>query len=166
MLEPHIDNLTSSGRVNIWVTRDLAIKSLKPIVLDISDIVVKSCNIAKVDNADVRENLQYTCDYGKDNESYVVKIKETKYPLTNVSVVLEFESKLTDTLQGFYRGGFYMEDTKSDSWFVSTQFSPIDCRRAFPSFDRPYFKSTFKISMIRPTDKETSLSNMPIETIE
>lgn len=152
--------------MNIWITRDHSIKSLKPIIIDITDITVKSCSVSKVDRADVRENLEYTCDYGKDNESYVIKFKETKYLLTNVSVVLEFESKLTDTLQGFYRGGFYNDDTKSDSWFVSTQFSPIDCRRAFPSFDRPYFKSTFKISMIRPSDKKTSMSNMPLESSE
>ena len=148
------------------MTRDHSIKELKPIILDISDIIVKSCNVAKVDREDVRENLEYTCDYGKNNQSYVIKLKDTKYKLTNVTVELEFESKLTDTLQGFYRGGFYNEDTKSDSWFVSTQFSPIDCRRAFPSLDRPYAKATFKISIIRPIDKKTSLSNMPVESTE
>lgn len=166
MLEPHIENFTSNGRVNIWITRDHSIKGLKPIILDISDITVKTCTVAKVDRADVRENLEYTCEYGKDDESYVIKLKDTKYPLTNVSVLLDFESKLTDTLQGFYRGSFYNEETRSDSWFFSTQFSPIDCRRAFPSLDRPYAKATFKISMIRPTEKMTSMSNMPIETTE
>ena len=69
-----------------------------------------------------------------------------------------FESKLTSTLQGFYKGSFYDEETKADSTFVSTQFSPIDCRRAFPSFDRPMFKATFKISLIRSTDKNIFMS--------
>lgn len=166
MLEPHIENSTSSGRVNVWITRDHNVKSLKPIVLDISEISISSCSVSKVDQVDVRETLDFSCDYGKDNESYVIKIKETKYPLTNVSVTLEFVSKLTDTLQGFYRGSFYNEETKGDNWFVSTQFSPIDCRRAFPSFDKPMFKSTFKISLIRPTDKKTFMSNMPVESTE
>lgn len=166
MLEPHIENSTSSGRVNIYITRDHSVTSLKPIVLDISEISISSCNVLKDDSVDVRETLDFTCDYGKDNESYVIKIKETKYPLTNVTVTLDFISKLTDTLQGFYRGSFYNEETKNDSWFVSTQFSPIDCRRAFPSFDRPMFKATFKISMIRPIDKQTFMSNMPVESTE
>lgn len=130
------------------------------------DIDVTSCNVFKADRTDVNENLEYTCAYGKNNESYVIQLKEPKYSLTNVSVTLEFTSKLTDTLQGFYRGGFYNEDTKSESWFVSTQFSPIDCRRAFPSFDRPMFKATFKISLVRPTDKKTFMSNMPVESTE
>lgn len=130
------------------------------------EIAVKSCSVFKVDSNDVHESLDYTCDYGKKNESYVITIKDTKYDLTNVSVTLEFVSKLTDTLQGFYKGSFFNEDTKSDSWFVSTQFSPIDCRRAFPSMDRPDMKATFKTSVIRPVNKLTFMSNMPVESTE
>lgn len=166
MLEPHIENATSTGRVVIWVTRDHNIKDLKPIVLDVTDIAISSCSAYKVDRVDLHEDLDYTCEYGKDNESYVVTLKEPKHRLTNVSVTLEFVSKLTDTLQGFYRGSFFNEETKSDSSFVSTQFSPIDCRRAFPSVDRPYAKATFKISLTRPLDKKTFMSNMPVESTE
>lgn len=152
--------------MNVWVTRDHDVKELKPIILDITDISISSCRVTKVDRTDLEEELDATCDYGKNNESYVVKIKEPKHKLTNVSIELTFESRLTSTLQGFYRSSFHDEDTKSDSWFVSTQFSPIDCRRAFPSFDRPMFKSTFKISLIRPLDKKTFMSNMPVESTE
>lgn len=146
--------------------RDHNVKGLKPIILDITEISVSSCSAIKVDRSDVQETLEFTCDYGKNNESYEINIKPTKYPLTNVSITLEFVSKLTSTLQGFYKGSFYNEDTKSDTSFVSTQFSPIDCRRAFPSFDRPMFKATFKISLIRSTDKKTFMSNMPVESSE
>lgn len=135
-------------------------------MIDITDITITGCNVDKVDRNDVHENLAFNCEYGKNNESYVIKLKEPKYRLTNVSVTLHFVSKLTDTLQGFYRGSFYNDETKEDSWFVSTQFSPIDCRRAFPSFDRPYAKATFKVSVIRPTDKKTFMSNMPVESTE
>lgn len=152
--------------MNIWLTRNYDVKELKPIVLDITEITVRSCSVYKVDSSDVHEALDYSCDYGKKNESYVITIKGTKYQLTNVSVTLEFVSKLTDTLQGFYKGSFFNEDSKSDSWFVSTQFSPIDCRRAFPSIDRPYAKATFKTSVIRPVDKKTFMSNMPVESTE
>lgn len=166
LLDPHIESSTSSGRVNIWLTRDHDIKELKPIVLDISEITVTGCSIYKVDRTDMHETLDYTCEYGKDNESYVITMKDTKYRLTNVSLTLEFTSKLTSTLQGFYRSSFFNDETKSDSWFVSTQFSPIDCRRAFPSVDRPYAKATFKISLIRPLEKNTFMSNMPVESTE
>jgi len=166
LLEPHIENHTSTGWVNIWITRDLDIKKLKPIVLDINEITISSCDVYKVDRQDVEEKLEYSCEYGRNNDSYVITLQETKYPLTNVSVQLNFVSQLTNTLQGFYRGSFFNENTKTDDWFVSTQFSPIDARRAFPGFDNPGKKATFKISMIRPTDKTTSLSNMPIASTE
>lgn len=166
LLEPHIDNSSSTGRVDVWMTRDHTVNTLMPIVFDVTEIDIVSCRVEKVDREDVYEALDYTCEYGSANQSYVITLKPPKFRLTNVRVTLEFTSKLTSTLQGFYRGSFHNEATKADSWFVSTQFSPIDCRRAFPSVDRPYAKATFKISIIRPVDKLISLSNMPIESEE
>lgn len=164
LLEPHIENATSTGSVNILIERDHTVKELKPIILDINEIEITSCRLSSRDLADIEQNLDYSCEYGAKNESYVITLKKTKFPITNVSVELEFISKLGSTLTGFYKGSFVNEETKNSSWFVSTQFSPIDCRRAFPSLDRPYAKATFKISMIRPIDKKLSLSNMPIES--
>lgn len=166
ILEPHIENVTSTGSVNILMERDQEVKDLKPIILDINEIEITSCKIASRDRSDVEQHLDYECDYGVNNESYVITMKKTKFPLNNVSVQLEFISKLGSTLTGFYRGSFTNEETKESSWFVSTQFSPIDCRRAFPAVDRPYAKATFKISLIRPLSKRISLSNMPLESTE
>lgn len=111
---------------------------------------------------DIEENLEYTYKYGKSNSSYIIDIKETRYPLTNVSVILEFKSKLTSTLNGFYKGTYKDIETNEDSWFVSTQFSPIDARKAFPCFDNPGKKATFKFSFIRPEEKTNSITNMPL----
>lgn len=44
---------------------------------------------------------------------------------------------------------------------ISTQFSPIDARRAFPCFDRPDKKANFSISLIREEGDTIALSNMP-----
>lgn len=166
LLEPHIENATSTGNVNIWISRDENVKDSNPIVLDLMDIEVVDCKVFSRDKNDMEQVLDYTCEYGKNNESYVINLKKTKFPLTNVSVELDFISKLGSTLTGFYKSSFVNEETKEDSWFVSTQFSPIDARRAFPCLDRPYAKATFKISMIRPTSKQISISNMPIESTE
>lgn len=46
-------------------------------------------------------------------------------------------------------------------WLVSTQFSPIDARRAFPCFDRPDKKAQFEISLIHDEKLTMVLSNMP-----
>jgi aminopeptidase N len=166
VLEPHIENATTTGSVNIWMARDESVKDVQSIVLDLNDIEISSCRVLSEDQNDAENHLEFTCEYGKDNESYVINLKKTKFPIGNVSVQLEFVSKLGGTLTGFYKGSFLSEETKETSTFVSTQFSPIDARRAFPCLDRPYAKATFKISMIRPVNKRLSISNMPIETTE
>lgn len=50
-------------------------------------------------------------------------------------------------------------------WLVSTQFSPIDARAAFPCFDRPDKKAQFEISLIHHENLTTVLSNMPSKLI-
>lgn len=166
LLEPHIENATCRGNVDILMLRDENVKDIMPIKLDITEIEITDCKVASNDRSDIELGLDYACEYGKDNESYVINLKKTKFPINNVTVKLEFVSKLGSTLTGFYKGSFVNEETKETSTFVSTQFSPIDARRAFPCLDRPYAKATFKISMIRPAAKKLSISNMPIESTE
>lgn len=52
------------------------------------------------------------------------------------------------------------EDAQHDCMF-STQFAPCEARRAFPCFDEPAIKASFKFSIEIPDDM-VALSNMPV----
>lgn len=95
------------------------------------------------------------------NQSYFIVLKKSKDSFSSLSIYLSFVSNLTDTLQGFYRGKYKDTEYEPEQWYASTQFSPIDARRAFPCMDRPDKKAVFKISLIRPLSLSTCLSNMP-----
>ena len=46
---------------------------------------------------------------------------------------------------------------------ATSKFQPTYARRAFPCFDEPSFKSTFTVTLIRPSDGYIALSNMPVD---
>lgn len=105
--------------------------------------------------------MPFDAFYGSNNQSYHIVLKNSKENLNNLSIYLSFVSNLTDTLQGFYRGKYKDTEDDREQWYASTQFSPIDARRAFPCMDRPDKKAIFKITLVRPLSMNTYLSNMP-----
>lgn len=64
-------------------------------------------------------------------------------------------------IEGGDTNGSALPSTRS---LISTQFSPIDARRAFPCIDQPDRKAIFEMTLITPLDKTMVLSNMPVET--
>jgi aminopeptidase N len=48
-------------------------------------------------------------------------------------------------------------------WLAATQFQTLGARQAFPCFDEPSFKSTFNVTIGRPSEGYNSLANSPLQ---
>ncbi len=71
---------------------------------------------------------------------------------------LSFAGILNDELKGFYRS-IWKDEAGQEHVIATTQFEACDARRAFPCFDEPEFKATFKVVMNIP-HSYTALSAM------
>ncbi|XP_035776624.1 aminopeptidase N-like isoform X2 [Anopheles albimanus] len=163
IIEPNIERSLINGTVTInikpnpsWVKASN--QRIPPIVLDVNEIRILSCEVLSPASS---KPITFKAYYGANNLSYLIEPDLGRLAAGNLSVELQFESRLSDTLQGFYRGYFPDdEEPGGRSWFASTQFSPIDARRAFPCFDSPDKKATFAISIVHSNDRAMTLSNM------
>ncbi|CAH0703046.1 unnamed protein product [Spodoptera exigua] len=68
----------------------------------------------------------------------------------------------TPLSRGVFRGN-YKDEKGVTRWYLATHLQPTHSRQAFPSFDEPGFKSTFRITINRPTSFSPTYSNMPLE---
>ncbi|KAK9805996.1 hypothetical protein WJX73_002376 [Symbiochloris irregularis] len=74
-------------------------------------------------------------------------------------LAINFEYTLSSGLSGYYRS-FPPGPSNANSMLASTQFETSAARRAFPCFDEPALKATFRLTMEAPEDQKV-LFNMP-----
>ncbi|HEY8758284.1 MAG TPA: M1 family metallopeptidase [Candidatus Limnocylindria bacterium] len=93
-----------------------------------------------------------------DEESQTATLKLAKeLPAGTADLRLEWSGEIAEKLRGLYRS------TRPGERYAATQFEPADARRAFPCFDEPEFKATFKVALTHDP-KLAAISNMPIES--
>ena len=105
--------------------------------------------------------IQSTFEY-HENEFWVVQ-PEFALPSGNYSLRLEFNGNLTKGITGFYKS-VYTNANGEKVPIATSKFQPTYARKAFPCFDEPSFKSTFTVTLVRPTTNYIALSNMPVES--
>ena len=97
----------------------------------------------------------------QENEYWVV-IPSSPAPAGNYSLHLEFDGSLVIGITGFYKS-VYKNSEGVEVPIATSKFQPTDARKAFPCFDEPSFKSTFTVTLIRPSEGYIALSNMPVQ---
>lgn len=90
-------------------------------------------------------------------------ISAKPFSIGNYQLSLVFNGSLTTGIVGLYRSSYNDPRDDTNKFVVSTKFQPTFARRAFPCFDEPGFKSTFSLSLVKPSSL-VAISNMPVQT--
>jgi aminopeptidase N len=66
---------------------------------------------------------------------------------------------------GYYRSSFPHPDSKDkkETYYALTQFEPTAARRAYPAWDEPAIKATYRVGLVGRKGL-VSLGNMPVES--
>ena len=93
-----------------------------------------------------------------DGEAQTATLKLAKeLPAGTADLRLEWSGEIAEKLRGLYRS------TRPGERYAATQFEAADARRAFPCFDEPEFKATFKV-VLTHDPQLAAIANMPIES--
>lgn len=135
-----------SGQTTITGTTNAATFQLNQKFLQIDSV--------KVDGQDV--------DFSFDDKSETITINGGK--TGEITVVVDYHAKLTDTMMGIYPSYYQVDGVKKE--LVGTQFETTAFRQAFPGVDEPAAKATFSLA-IKYDEKpgETIISNQPEEKV-
>ncbi|BFZ00939.1 hypothetical protein BsWGS_03978 [Bradybaena similaris] len=157
MNDPNPDNFTFKGSVRIVVRCDEA-----------TDNITLHVNVITVDPSSIRfdpetpsgtQDPKYVSfEKDKARQFFILRLDKDMEVGRSYIVQMSFTSPLKNDLHGLYYSA-YKRDNQT-IYLASTQFQPTDARKAFPCFDEPAIKATFKVTLVRPSDR-VSISNMP-----
>ncbi|KAI1882544.1 hypothetical protein AGOR_G00251840 [Albula goreensis] len=156
-LSVYMDNFTFSGEVNIEFE---CVNSTKFIVLHADRLEVEKA-VVYSDNKKpgvIRIHRQF---HYPSNQVYVLALHRELKPQRTYKVNITFEAQIENELLGFFRSSYVLHGERR--FLAVTQFSPTHARKAFPCFDEPIYKATFRVSL-KHESGYLSLSNMPVET--
>lgn len=94
-------------------------------------------------------------------EKYIIKLKKPLKKGSNISIDFNYFGILRNDMIGFYKSS-YIDSNGTVRWLAATQFQTKHARHAFPCFDEPSFKATFRVLILRSAEY-SCLSNMPFK---
>ncbi len=152
-IKPDFKTFVYSGSEEIHINAD---KSTNKIMLHSNKINLDSISIK---NEKTKESIGYQVK----SHSNLITLNLDKNIKGNYIISINFHAKNNDQMYGFYRSEYKNETTGKNEYLLSTQFEPNSARAAFPCFDIPSFKSTFKLYLTIENGYD-AISNMPIQS--
>ncbi|XP_054628262.1 leucyl-cystinyl aminopeptidase isoform X2 [Dunckerocampus dactyliophorus] len=151
-LSPDFDNMAFTGHAVINMS---VLHNTKRIVLHSANLNITKATF-KLGDGDASEVaiLEY-----KPRQQIAVKFSEDLKAGQNCVLTLDYTADLSHAYNGFYNSS-YTDEVGHKRVLAATQFEPLYARMAFPCFDEPSFKATFKVKINRKPEY-MALSNMP-----
>lgn len=88
--------------------------------------------------------------FNETTEILTITLQQNLIAYITYVVTMNYTAELdTKEMKGFYRST-YVDENNVVQHLVTTQFQPTHARKAFPCFDEPSFKSSFKLSVSHP----------------
>lgn len=138
-LEPDLEAATFTGEVLITVDVH---EQVDEIVLNAIELDLFRVELF-VDPGDRREG---TVELDEEAERATLRFG-APVPPGRAELHIEFSGTLNDKLHGFYRSTF-TDDQGVERTLAVTQMEATDARRAFPCWDEPDRKATFRVSLV------------------
>lgn len=92
-------------------------------------------------------NCIVKAEFNDDKEFYILHLSEDLQQTEQYNLTIPFKSPLNRNETGYYRSSFNDSLTNQTHYLAVTQFSPTFARLAFPCFDEPHLKATFKVTL-------------------
>ncbi|XP_017054319.1 aminopeptidase N [Drosophila ficusphila] len=144
------------GSVKIYL---LARESTKNITLHVAHLKIDG------DRTSVRSDQEINCITNVETNDiynfYTLHLCRELEKDQIYQLEMHFESRLNNSLSGYYASNYTDTDTKEVHHLAVTQFSPAFARQGFPCFDEPAWKSTFNITLGYHKNF-TGLTGMPV----
>jgi puromycin-sensitive aminopeptidase len=164
-LTPDLVNLTFFGAVAIDIK---VTKASSEILINTKDLRLGRISIENSNGTVLEGTAESDDELQRTAIKFAGKVGKGKWRLK-----INFAGVLNDELKGFYRST-WKDDKGVEHVIATTQFEATDARRAFPCFDEPNMKATFKVTLnvphgyealsaMRPTSESTISVESPAE---
>ena len=154
-LTPDLDSFTFEAEASIHLE---VLEPASHIVANAAELAIASAEVTPAGGATLAAR-SVELDEEAERVTFVL---DGELPGGPATLRARFTGVLNDQLRGFYRSQYEASDG-SKRYLATTQFEATDARRAFPCWDEPAVKATYKVTLIIP-EGLSAVSNMPIES--
>lgn len=153
-LTPDKDLSTFKGKVNILLN---ILESTNSIILHSKELDIKQVNLV-INKKNIKA---FDVQIDKENEKILIKFGD-KLDIGEANLFIDYDGVINNQMTGFYRSSYHIDG--HEKIIAVTQFEDTSARMAFPCFDEPNIKASFKINLTIPKHLD-ALSNMSIEKV-